>query len=528
MKNLLRKITSARPPWFVHGDLDGFFGLFIDNLLELMLITVLCRTACGFPASFITGRILPGAAFSILAGNLFYSWQARRLAKKTGRTSVTALPFGINTVSLLAFIYLVMGPVYYETGDSSLAWKAGLAACFLSGLIEMAGAFVGRWIKRHTPRAALLSALAGVALSFMVLGFSFQIFASPSIALIPMMLILIVYGARVKLPHGVPVGLAAVLIGVAAAWGLKWAGISTINVMGDPLAISWNWPTPALRELFSILLLPHAWSYVAVVIPIALFNVVSSIQNLESAEAAGDAFETKPSLLANGATSLLAACLGSPFPTTIYIGHPGWKAMGARTGYSALNGIVIMILCLMGGITVVLKYIPLEVTLGLLIWIGIVIVGQAFRETERRHSIAVALGLIPALAAWALHLIETTLRATGSNLYDAFDQFGSEIYIHGIISLYQGFLLIAMIFAAILAHVIDRKFLKAAVWSFVASLLSSIGLIHAYIITASGIQNSFGWLAAPTYAIVYAVLGLILLVFHFSKIATQGEAPLES
>jgi len=105
MKNLIQKIKSARPPWFVHGDLDGFFGLFIDNLLELMLITVLCRYACGFPASFITGRILPGAAFSILAGNLFYAWQARRLARKTGRSSVTALPFGINTVSLIAFLF---------------------------------------------------------------------------------------------------------------------------------------------------------------------------------------------------------------------------------------------------------------------------------------------------------------------------------------------------------------------------------------------------------------------------------------
>lgn len=523
MKNLIQRWKSARPPMFVSGDLDGFFGLFIDNLFQLMLITVLCQYACGFPASFVTGRILPGAALSILMGNLFYAWQARRLARRTGRTTVTALPFGINTVSLLAFIYLVMGPVYYVTGDSSLAWKAGLAACFLSGLLETAGAFAGGWMKRHTPRAALLSALAGVALSFMMLGFSFQIFASPSIAFIPMMLILVVYGSRIKLPYGIPVGLVALLVGMATAWGLKWAGLSTISVISEPLSLSWNWPVPALRDLFSILSLPHGWTYIAVVLPIAFFNVISSIQNLESAEAAGDSFETKPSLLVNGGTSLLASFFGSPFPTSIYIGHPGWKAMGARTGYSALNGMVIMLLCLTGAIGFVLTYVPIEVTLGLLVWIGLVIVGQAFQETQKRHALAVAIGLIPPLAAWALHLIETSLRVVGTNLYDAYEQFGGELYIDGVVGLYQGFLMIAMILSAIMAHIIDRKFKKAAAWALIGSLLSCLGVIHAFDLTPAGIQNVFGWLAAPAHTVVYAVLAAILFGFHRSKMSDQAE-----
>jgi len=430
---------------------------------------------------------------------------------------VTALPFGINTVSLLAFIFLVMGPVYYETGDSTLAWKVGLAACFISGLIETAGAFFGDWLKRNTPRTALLSALAGVALSFMVLGFSIQIFSQPLVAVIPMMLILIVYGARVKLPLRLPGGLVAILIGVGMAWGLKALGFLQLEFYRESFVWQFNLPLPALKELMAILLNPHGWSYVAVVAPIGLFNVVSSIQNLESAEAAGDSFPTRPSLLVNGATTLLAAALGSPFPTTIYLGHPGWKAMGARNGYSALNGAVIMLLCLVGGITALLRVVPMEATLGILIWIGLVIVAQAFQETDRRHAIAVVMGLIPALAAWVLHIVETTLRAAGTNLYDAFEQFGAELYIGGIISLYQGFLLIGMIFAAIMTHIIDRQFFKAAVWSFVAALLSAVGLIHAYQLTPTGIQNYFHWPAAPLFAAVYAILGGVLLIFHFME-----------
>src|SRR2546427_8211558 len=103
--------------WFVRGDIDGFFGLFVDNLLQLLLILTFCPLVCGFPLEFVVGTILPGAAISIAAGNLFYAWQAHQLGLREKRDDVTALPFGINTVSLVAFIFLIMGPVYRETGN---------------------------------------------------------------------------------------------------------------------------------------------------------------------------------------------------------------------------------------------------------------------------------------------------------------------------------------------------------------------------------------------------------------------------
>src|ERR687891_907723 len=136
--------------WFVRGDIDGFFGLFIDNLLQLMLIAVLGAVVCGFPPELITGRILPGAAVSILLGNLFYAWQARQLMRETGRDDVTALPYGINTPSLFAYMFLIMGPIYQETKNPTLAWQAGLFACLLSGLLETGGAFIGDWLRRYT------------------------------------------------------------------------------------------------------------------------------------------------------------------------------------------------------------------------------------------------------------------------------------------------------------------------------------------------------------------------------------------
>src|SRR5581483_1256959 len=212
----LRFVVHLNPrtlPWFTRGDLDGFFGLFIDNLLQLMLIGFLCKTFCGFPTEFITGQVLPGAALSILLGNFFYGWQARQLALKTKRADVTALPFGINTPSLIAFIVLIMAPIYRETGNYKLAWQAGLLACFLNGLMETGGAFVGDWLRRNTPRGALLCALAGIAITFIAMDFIFQIFANPLISILPTFLILISYAARVKWPLSLPGGFLAVLIG---------------------------------------------------------------------------------------------------------------------------------------------------------------------------------------------------------------------------------------------------------------------------------------------------------------------------
>ena len=141
-------------PWWVKRDLDGFFGLFLDNLIQLMLIVTLCTGLLGFPPALVLGTILPGAAVSILIGNVAYAFQGRRLAARTGREDVTALPYGINTVSLFGHVFFVMLPVVSVTHDPVLAWKVGLVACFGSAVIELAAAFVADWIRRVTPRAA--------------------------------------------------------------------------------------------------------------------------------------------------------------------------------------------------------------------------------------------------------------------------------------------------------------------------------------------------------------------------------------
>ncbi len=338
------KKSHFSSPWFVKNDIDGFFGLGLDNLIQFILIGTLCRQVLGMPDELIYGRIFPGAALSIFFGNLFYAWQARRLAQKTQRTDVTALPYGINTVSLLAFIFFVMQPVYQETGDVDLTWKVGLLACFLSGVIELLGAFVAERIRRVTPRAALLSALAGIAITFISMDFLFRIYENPTIAMLPMMIILVQYFSNIRYPFGVPGGLLAIGLGTLLFWTLSPGGNTppSLAMEGGALLVP---PQPALGSLVEIFRSEHLLRHLSIIIPMGLLSVVGSLQNIESAEASGDSYSTAASLSANGVGSILAGLFGSCFPTTIYIGHPGWKAMGARSGYSLINGVFIGIIC---------------------------------------------------------------------------------------------------------------------------------------------------------------------------------------
>jgi len=40
---------SISPRWWVPGDLDGFLGLALDNLIQLLLIVSLCWAVLGYP-----------------------------------------------------------------------------------------------------------------------------------------------------------------------------------------------------------------------------------------------------------------------------------------------------------------------------------------------------------------------------------------------------------------------------------------------------------------------------------------------
>ena len=511
-------------PWIVRGDIDGFFGLALDNLIQLLLIANLCRGVLGFSDELIYGRILPGAAISVLVGNLFYAWQARELSRKTGRTDICALPYGINTVSVFGHVFLIMLPAKliaqanHDPDPALAAWYAGLAATIGSALIEGVGAFIAEHIRRATPRAALLSTLAGIALGFISLQFYFQAFARPEVGLSTLAIILLVYFGRVRFKGGIPGGLVAVAVGTAIAWG---TGVPT--PAAPTTGIQFHAPLFALGGLIEAFKQPYMLTYLSVILPMGIFNVVGSLQNIESAEAAGDSYPTMPSLLVNGLGSVAAASFGSCFPTTIYIGHPGWKAMGARAGYSVLNGVVLTLLCVSGLLAHVAHLIPIDAGMAIILWIGIVITAQAFQACPPEHAPAVVVGLLPGVAAWGMLLMRSGwLAAGGAFKEEPVQRFidVSNTYIHGGLALEQGFFFTAMILSAATVAIIERKFRVAAIWFATACALSAVGFMHSFE-WKDGAAVATLWRPAMPWVWGYGAMAMLMFIAPY--ITEEGE-----
>lgn len=510
--------------FFVRGDLDGFFGLFVDNLVQLLLIVVLCGSLCGMSgdhAWLLYARILPGAAASVLLGNLFYAWQAHRLARRERRDDVTALPYGINTPSLLVYVFFVIAPVYRRTGDPELAWKMGLLACFGSGLIELAGSLVGESVRRRTPRAALLATLAGIAIGFIAMTFALRIWAYPLIAMAPLAIVLITYFSRARFPLGLPGGFVAVLVGTALAWlvpaewsskSMGFAGVRDAAATAGVYLPAWC--GGALLDVFRLPM--KEWlGFVSVIIPMGLFNVIGSLQNIESAEADGDLYETRASLAVNGFGTVVAVLCGSCFPTTIYIGHPGWKRLGARAGYSILNGLAVTVLCLTGTVGLVSAIVPIEAGMAIVLWIGLVITAQAFQATPREHAPAVALGLFPAIAAWgatvAYGAIETSESTTIQQLLQKNHTVElSGFVLHGMLVLERGYIFTCMVMAGAAASLVDGKLLRAALWCVIGAGLTLLGVMHSYAVSGNTVDFLLIGGSPPPQAIAYRAFDISL------------------
>jgi len=518
----------------VRGDIDGFVGLALDNLVLLILIAGLCRYVLGFPDALVLGTILPGAGVSLLVGNLFYAWQAIRLARTESRDDVCALPYGINTVTVFAFVFLVMLPAKLAAqaaGDpdpARTAWHAGLLACFGAGLIEFCGAFVAAWIRRHTPRAALLSTLAGLALAFIALGFLFRTYAHPLVGLATLTVVLIGYFGKVRFRGGLPVGLIALLLGIALSWA---TGLAPVGAW--PAAPKLSLPLPVIGELLASLRPEFALRYFSVIVPMGLFAVIGSMQNLESAEAAGDCYDTRSSLAVNGLGTLAAAAFGSCFPTTLYIGHPGWKAMGARAGYSSLSGLFIAALCFSGTLAHVAWAVPVDAGMAILLWIGIVMAAQAFETTPRHHAPAVVVGLLPGIACWGALMLKAGLRAAGAGspngppisdaLLPAFH--AADVWAEGAFALEQGVVFSAMILSAATVAIIDRAFLRASVWMLVGAALSAAGLMHSFRFT--GADTALDLHPAWPFVQAYAAAAVILFSARWLTKAREDFVELE-
>jgi AGZA family xanthine/uracil permease-like MFS transporter len=470
--------NGRTPHWYAPGDWNAFFGLALDNLTQLVILSSLLIGLFGFPSDLVLRVMVPGTAAGVLVGDLLYTWLAIRLMRATGRTDVTAMPFGIDTPSLFGVVFGVLGPVMLLTRDPVLAWKIGMGITVGMGALKLVLAFAGDWARRAVPRAALLGSIAGVAVLLIAFLPALKVFADPLVGIVSLAIVLVALVGGVRLPWGLPGAFAAVLAGAVIFWGRWWLAC----------AAGWGPPHPPLVLAAPALSLPWptlAWvgalddvvPYLPLALPFALATVVGGIDNTESAIAAGDEYRTRDILLVEAAATMLAGSCGGVIQNTPYIGHPAYKAMGARAGYTLATGLVIGCGAAVGVVSLLVSLLPEAAVAPILIFIGLQITAQAFLASPARHGAAVAVSFIPAVAALVLIQANGLLGGVGKSAADLAGE--GRATFDTLLVLGNGFILTALLWGSALVWIIDRRLLRAAAVLGLAGLATLFGLIHS-------------------------------------------------
>ncbi len=504
--------TAYMPKLWTPGDWNAFFGFGTNILVNMLTITALLRFVLKMPDSLVFGRILPALGLMMCLSTLYYAWLAYRLAQRTGRSDVCALPSGVSVPHMFIVTFVIMLPILLRTKDPIKAWEAGLTWVFIQSFILMLGGFIAPYIRKITPRAALLGTLAGVSIAFISMRPAFEMYMTPVIGLTCFAIILVSWFAGVTYPKGIPAGLIAIIVGAVIAWGSNLFGLGiggmSVAKLGAAFAnLGFSVPIPAVGHVFS------GFEFIAIIlvtaIPFGVYDLVEAMDNVESAEAAGDAFPTTQVLTADGVVSLIGALMGNPFINAVYIGHPGWKAMGGRIGYSAATGLMVIALSWFGIISLLLDLIPLVAILPILLYIGMLIGAQAFQTTPTKHAPAIVLALTPHLAAWAKVLVDGALGAAGTTA-DAvgLDKLANVgVLYQGLTVLGNGAILTGLVLAATSVFIIEREFDKASAFAATGAVLSFFGFMHG---------PAVGFAVMPIVALAYAIVAVFLFALSRS------------
>jgi len=523
--------------WFALGDINAFFGLILDNVVNLAILAGILIGVFGFPADLVYRRMFPGTALGVMFGDLVYTWLAFRLARRTGRTDVTAMPLGTDTPSTIGMAFAVLGPAFIAAKarmpaqDAAIvAWQIGMATMVLIGVFKLAMSFVGERVRRWFPQAGLLGSIGGVGVALLGTLQLGDIFGEPVVGMIALGIILYTLVARLRLPVRVPHVLASVVVGSVLYYGLGAVGLTAHPVSLPVASFPVGFPLPSLGFIAGM---PTAVAqYIPLALPFAVLTIIGGIDVTESARVAGDDYNTRDILLTEAVATLLAGICGGMSQTTPYLGHPAYKAMGGRAGYTLATGLVIGLGGMLGYIAFLAGALPHPALSPILFYIGLEIAGQAYLATPRRHAPAVTMAILPSVAYLVVIFLSqvyngalmtaaldpvATMTATGLT-NPAFIQTCGVMIMLG-----NGFILTALLWGGALAFLIDRRINAAALTLVACAVLAFFGFIHSimpqaniYLPWRTGSVLPYHWTAA-----YLAFAGMLLL---FGRTAAFRES----
>lgn len=528
---------NRRISWASLGDINAFFGLMLDNVANLLLLVGLMSRVFEFPARFALRYMIPGTAIGVLVGDLLYFWMAMRLSRRTGKP-VTAMPLGLDTPSTFGMIFFVLGPAFVEARQhmpieqaAVHTWHIGMCSIFLSGIFKFACSLGSNWVRRAVPRAGLLGSLAAIALvliSFLPL---VELLRFPVVGMVSLAIILTTLVARIDAPFRIPGALAALLVGSVIYYVMQWTGTLTpeaipINASEGLLPTEWM----SAWHFGWIAAMRDALHYLPLVIPFALATVVGGIDCTESAAAAGDEYNTGRVIAVEAFSTLIASACGGVIQSTPYIGHPAYKAMGARAAYTLATALFIGSAGVLGYFGYLYVIIPKVTVFPILVFVGLEITAQSFQATPTRHYPAVALACVPALASLAVMFVDKVLGdviAKGISLEQLTGELQLQISIIRVLA--GGFVLTSLIWASALAAIIDRKLAVAATCFAIAAGFTLFGVIHSPL---PGNALFLPWqltsamrITPINFGMGYVGMMTVMLAWHFAERRVNSHEP---
>ena len=214
---------------------------------------------------------------------------------------------------------------------------------------------------------------------------------NPIVGFLPFSLMWINGFGTDRLCGRVPTLAVAVLLGIVlnllaqtANWSQYAAAVATST---DHLG--WHGlQVPSLRHMGTAFT-----EYGSLVLGLACTNFIGTYACNISARKGGDFFSPMETMVVDGIGSMVGALFGSPFGTTVYIGHVAYKKMGATRGYSLANGVLRLAFGMFGMHALVDSLVPHEITSGVIVVIGFTMTAQVLHSVPQRWYPAVLVGI---------------------------------------------------------------------------------------------------------------------------------------
>lgn len=510
--------------WFSMGDISSSATIVFDNLTNMAIIAFLLTVVFGMPAGIVLKHIIPGLSVGVVCANVVFIIFAFRLARRTGRTDVTAFPAGLDAPTCIGLTLSVVGPTFLlfksqgMTPDNAAltSWYVSCVCCFFIGFVKFVTSFFVHKIKNLLPTVALLGGLAGVAVGLIAFMPLISMLQMPIISFVVLAIIMMVYFADYKLPANLPAILVAIVVGTICYYVFQ--NIIGGNHLPSLSKIEIGFPTIAL-SMFDYL--PTAAKYFSVAFPFAMLVIFGTISVTESANVMGEDYCANSLLRVDGIATMLMGIFGGTAQTTPYAGFPAYKKMDARSGYLLINILLVGFGAWFGFVNYFIELIPEAVLAPVLLFIGVEIAMQVFLVSEKKYLPAAVLGLFPSIARMVeIKLSSNPDLVSMDKLHTMLSSItsGKLTDVAAIVTFGNGFIVTGTLWAALVYYMIDKRILAVVITSLILAALSMLGIIHS--VNLDGSMYWIGNLAAPQqfialeYVIGYLAIGVVSLIIH--------------